>query len=403
MSDILFADGKRYSREWLENHEDQAQRILRAHKNTYPKCLCRSDGIPMHIRELSLTHTLYLARMPGTGPRHHVDCPSYEPVHGPAEKEAVEQGLIDELADGRIVFKLDVGFGIRDNAAEPPPARQPAEYPQMVGTTPMRLGLLAMIQFLWEQAELHHWHPRMQGRRRYKQVYERLLSAAGRIWVKGFALDHRLYIPEPFHKDRATEISVRRLETLSRLGRGASGKRRRFLVLAQIRGYKQNADVVRLRMAHVGDDMSIQLPKSTWERLCRRWGVAVPDEDSDMHLWGLFLIDAFQNHVLLSRAAALMQTTAQYIPVFGGSETALAYGLVDSERRFIKMLAFDGRPTGNGPAFVLTDVTDEPYPLYITGEGMPETGSTDEWYWHTDREDIWPPLPAPKTIRRTIN
>ncbi len=401
MSDILFADGRRYSRDWLETNKAEAQQVLRAHKNTYPLCLCQKDGVAMHIRQLSVSRKRYLARMPGTGPLHRPDCPSYEPIHGKAEQQAIEDGAIDELADGRVVFKLDIGFGIRDNAASPPVERQPpAELPQMVQDPDRRLGMLAMIQFLWEQAELHHWHPKMQGRRRYKQVYDRLVSAAERILVKGFPLLQRIFIPEPFYKDRASEIAMRRLEKLSRLGRSRNGKRRRFLVMGQIRSMRQNADVVRLHLAHVSDDVSVVIPRSTWERLCKRWGVEIPDPDSDMHLWGLFLIDTQHNGTLHSRTAAMMQTTAQYIPVFRPAEISLAYGLVDSERRFIKMLALDGRPS-EGPAFLLTDTGEKAVPLYIA-EGLPEGEASGEWYWHTDRQDMWPALPVPRHREQAV-
>ncbi|RME32354.1 MAG: DUF1173 family protein [Gammaproteobacteria bacterium] len=398
MGDILFADGRRYSREWLDTHEAEAQEVFRAHKHTYPLCLCQRDGVPMHIRELSRTGKLYLARMPMTGPMHRGDCPSYEPIHGKAEEQAREAGLIEELGDGRVVFKVDVGFNIREPAAVSSPP-SPAELPQMVQNPQPRLGLLAMMQFLWEQAELHHWHPKMEGRRRYKQVYDRLTEAASRILVKGVPLRQRLYIPEPFYKEQANEIMMRRLEAISRLGRSSAGKRRRFLVMGQLRELEESSENVRLRFAQAGNDLSVVMPRSAWERMLKRWGVKVPEEDSDLGLWGMFLIEHFKGATLHSRAAAVMQTTAHYIPVFRPAEASLAYGLVDSRRRFIKMLAIDGRPSENGPAFLLTDVAEKPVPLYISNRELPAETAVDEWYWHTDRDDMWPPLPVPQSRR----
>ena len=121
---------------------------------------------------------------------------------------------------------------------------------------------------------------------------------------------------------------------------------------------------------------------------------------TDMHLWGLFLIDTQHNGTLHSRTAAMMQTTAQYIPVFRPAEISLAYGLVDSERRFIKMLALDGRPS-EGPAFLLTDTGEKAVPLYIA-EGLPEGEASGEWYWHTDRQDMWPALPVPRHREQAV-
>lgn len=399
MSDIRFADGRRYSREWLDANEEQAQSLLRQHKQTYPLCLCTAEGVPMYIRQMQATGKCYLARMPGTGPDHAVTCPSFEPIHGEAESEAYRDGAIAPLDDGRILFRLDVGFGVRDNSPAPPVARPDRpELPQMVDTQPRQLGLFALLQFLWAQAELHHWHPKMRDRRGYRQVYKHLLMAAEQIVIKGFPMSHRLFIPEPFRKDDAMAISTRRLERLSRLSRSPNGQRRRFLALGQVRRVRSNADVVRLNLAHVSDDVMVQMPLSTWERLTKRWRVTSPteeDDSDDLRLWALFLVDAFQNHILLSRAAALMQTTAHYLPVFRPPEISLTYGLVESERRFIKLLAYDGRPAQGGPTFLLTDCGDQAIPLYIATGDLPITAAVGEWYWHADRDDVWPALPTP--------
>lgn len=403
MSFILFNNGKKYSREWMEKHDEQGQRILHEFRNTYPLCLCTSEGVPMYIREMSATGRCYLARMPGTGPQHAVDCSSYEPIHGKAEQNALDNGAITPQPNGTVLFRLDVGFDVRANSPLPPGTQGASELPQMVEDPVHRLGLFALLQYLWELAELHHWHPKMNGRRHYKQVQDRLLDAAEQIIVKGFPLKHRLFVPEPFRKAFSEEITRNRLERLSRLARGANGNRRRFLVLGEIRKITGNQDAVRIHLAQVGNEFSLQMKTETWTRLLRRWSAEIPEDGEeardDLRLWGLFLVDTMQNHVLHTRAAALMQTTEQYIPVFRPPEIALAYGLIESERRFIKMLSLDGRPTDNGPAFVLTDCGEKQMPLYIVSGDMPEQGAVDEWYWHTDRQEYWPELPAPRQWR----
>lgn len=399
MSDILFADGRRYSREWLDTHDAEAQAILARHKGTNPLCLCQQNGIPMHIRELHLTHRFYLARMPRTGPSHAPHCPAYEPIHGKADQEARDNGLIEELADGRWALKVGVGFGVRDNSAWPPPEAHPAELPQMIENRVNPLGLLAILQILWERAELHHWHPKMMGRRRYKQVQARLVEAAEQIVIRGFPLSHRLYIPEPFRKEEATEIEARRLETLARLGRSANGQRRRYLVLGQLREVQKNADIAVIKLAHVSNSLRLHLPVNTWNRLAKRWQCEMNEgeEGADKLVFGLFLVDGHAGSTLKCRAAAMMVTTTHFIPVFRPPERALAYGLVESGRHFIKMLPLDGRPSENGASFLLTDTGNGALPLYITDREPPDASATDEWYWHTQEQELWPPLPAARS------
>jgi len=319
-------------------------------------------------------------------------------VHGKAEADALKDGAIVMLPDGRVVFKLDVGFGIRDNAAAPGVRPDPSPLPQAVQEQPMRLGLFALLQVMWEQAELHHWHPKMTGKRGYGLAYRLLMEVADQLVVKGFPLSYRLFMPEPFDRDRADEIRLQRLERISHLSRGSHGERRRFLVLGQIRKVSGNVDTIRILLAHLGDELKIQVAKTMWERICKRWNVEFSEESQEgVYVWAMFLIDEIQNGIMLSRAAAVMQTTRHYILAFRLSEVGLAYGLVDSGRRFIKRLVLDGRPVQSEPAFVLTD-TVEAYPLYIVSEGLPGGSVGDqEWYWHTDRQAMWPPLPMPRT------
>lgn len=395
MTEILFGDGKRYSRDWLDSHPDQAQQVLRRYKQTYPLCLCKGEGIPLHIRELSSTGTLYLARMPGSGPRHAVGCPSYEPIHGPAEAEALEAGSIKMLADGRVVFALDASLDVREQAGAQLPRAPAAELPQAVSAAKPRLGLFALLQYLWGQAELHHWHPKMAERRRYRQVYQRLCLAADSILVKGFALRYRLFLPEPFNPKKAAAIDADRIDRISRMARGANGRRRRFLALGRLRGVTTHGGLTRITLGHLSDNLVIHVDAKLWKRLCRRWDIEdLGGEENDLLVWGLFLIDRYQQGVMKASAAALLQTTEQYIPVYRPAEVALAYALIENQRRFIKMLSLDGRPSEGQPAFLLTDVGETPMPLYITDDPTPpDTRAADEWYWHVSKEPSWPPLP----------
>ena len=65
-----------YSREWLEEHPEQAQELLAQCKGRYPLCKCREPGLPLYIAR---RNRLYLARVPNSGPQHAPCCPSYEP------------------------------------------------------------------------------------------------------------------------------------------------------------------------------------------------------------------------------------------------------------------------------------------------------------------------------------
>lgn len=397
--EILFSDGERFKREWLESHPERANEILRRYKGSYPLCLCQQDGIPLHIRELTSTGTLYLARMPNTGIAHAAFCPSYEPSHGEGEKRAVEGRAIEYLPDGRIVFNLDSSLDPR-GSTQTPHELDPGKLPQGAKLHKSRLGLIALLQVLWEQSELHHWRPGMLGRRRYRQVYNLLMAASHNVIVKGRPLYERLFIPEPFIAENSENISYDRQERVAQLSRGSDGKPRRFFVSGRVRDVVLGADVVEVHLAHLPGTAAVSVPRKVWRSLTRRWRLeeTICSEDESV-LWGIFVVDRITDGRFRANEAALQLLTEHFIPVYRTQEIAITYALVDSGRSFVKLLPFDVNPDSGHAAFHLTDTGHTPVKLFLVNGDTPVDGAEGEWYWNFERDECWPALPRPRALR----
>ena len=406
MSKIRFSDGQIVSREWLEGGNEAAQALLRRHKGSYPLCLCKTKGIPLHIRELRQSGTIYLARMPGTGHEHEPECSSYEPRELSIE-QALSNKAISYLPDGRLVVNLDVPLSrmnTGNRGQEQNPRQAHDGVPQAVEAARGHIGLLGLIELLWRVAELNHWHPKMKGRRHYRQVYNRLIQAAGDMIVKGHPLIQRLLVPEPYDPRRQQEITYRRTEQLARIARDDKGRTQRFMVLGQIRGVEKAGKDIHVQIAHLPKQYQIVVPENLWSRLIRRWNLQswMDEESPSERIWGMFVIDSQGETGFVSNTFTLLCLCEYFIPYYRTQERALACGLVESQRAFIKALPLTGKIDSSQPVFRLTDCGTKTVPLYLVSGDATTEGGLDEWYWNIDTQPQWPLLPLPATISKQL-
>lgn len=80
-----------------------------------------------------------------------------------------------------------------------------------VAADPNRLTLRAVLHYLWQEADLATWSPRMAGKRNWRLVSWYLRQAAPGKFTKGKPLATKLYVPEPFNAEKKTETAARRL------------------------------------------------------------------------------------------------------------------------------------------------------------------------------------------------
>src|SRR3546814_4053272 len=84
-------------------------------------------------------------------------------------------------------------------------------------TARFRSSMRGMLHFLWDRAQLTHWHPRMAGKRNWYIVRRQLLNAALGCKVRGDPLAQRLFVPETFRlEDKRSEEHTSELQSLMR-------------------------------------------------------------------------------------------------------------------------------------------------------------------------------------------
>jgi Protein of unknown function (DUF1173) len=401
--DIEFPNLGTYTREWLEEHPDQAQLLLRRSKGQYPRCLCRSPGSPLYIAQRA---KFYLARLPGSGPDHAPACPSYEPEASLCGWGIYTKKALEDRGDGRIQLRLSAPLAIRATLGAQsgsPPAHVGAERTQRDA-----IGLRGLLHLLWERSEFNRWRPAMLGRRRYKQVYKYLGEAAESVTLRRETLTHFLFMPEPFDQNQRLQIEARRQRALAERSESASGTPMRVLVAGQVHSILPLEEAVYgISLAHVPREFMIRATSPLLFRLRQETEFAWldwPTLYSEFRLIVLFTMQRSRHGNWTIDELAGMVTTLEYIPVLSIEEAVLAQQLVRQSRTFYKPLPYDAG-AARLPNFLLIDCGNAPVPLEIIGHDEPDAATRQmrlaeyaearktHWRWDSKTDSLPPSLP----------
>jgi Protein of unknown function (DUF1173) len=387
---------------WVRDHPGFAQAIANAHeRHLRPRCLCQPDGPGVDMYVARVLNGFTVKRMPNTGRRHATTCPSFEP---PGEFSGlgplIGTAIVENPATGMTTLKLDFPMSkLPGRAAQPPSASASSS----VVAHGHRLGLRALLHYLWDQAELTHWKPGFAGRRTWGPVRKHLLLAADNKFVHGHALLGSLYIPEVFSVEQRDAIQSRR-QRLWAHGAPRHGQPQPLLLLvAEVK------DIAPARYGHKAvfkhlPDQAFALDDAMYRRLGRSFEheLTLWCTEPDVHLImvATFRVDEAGTPGIVE--LSLMLTTAQWLPVDDGWDRQLVGALVQQGRSFVKSLRYNVPTTKALVCASLLDCAPTPCPLFIDREhqpdviastACPESDSDEpEWRWSPIQGDM-PALP----------
>lgn len=383
---------------------DFPEAIAKAHANHLrPRCLCQqgASGIEMYVARRSDGYVI--KRMPNTGSQHATICPSYEP---PAEFSGLGQlvgtAIIENPATGETALKLDFPMTKLPGRSTLPAA---ASASSSVAAQGQKLGLRALLHYLWDQAELTHWKPGFAGRRTWGTVRKHLLQAAENKFTHGHALLASLYIPEVFSVEQREAITARRLRQWARARPKPGQPQPLLLLVAEVKEIVPSRYGHKAILKHI-PDQAFALDEALYRRLARcfdqelsAWGT-----DGDLHLLMIATFRVDDAGVPSLVELSLMLATAQWLPMEDVWEKQLVGALVRNGRCFIKGLRYNEAPDQPMVAASLLDCGDAPRPLliardhgqskHIPPDFMAQTtrGDTPLWQWNLAAGDM-PTLP----------
>lgn len=148
----------------------EAQQLLadaRTHR-VRPLCLCVAGGVPIYVARVG--DRFIVKRMPDSGMVHATDCPSYLPPEALSGLGQVLGGAIIEQTDTGFTA-LRLGFRMaKTDRNGPAPAAGSGDGSDSVTADGARLGMRAVLHYLWQEGDLATWSPAMAGKRNWRVV-----------------------------------------------------------------------------------------------------------------------------------------------------------------------------------------------------------------------------------------
>lgn len=324
-------------------------------------CLCRKGPeLPLYI---SRRHDRYvLARWPGSGARHATGCDHYEaPDFLTGMGQVRGAAVIDDEDSGETDLRL--AFPLSRGAARLTPAALTNDKPT-VKSTGQKLSIRGLLHYLWDRAELTHWHPKMAGKRNWFVVRRALLEAAASCKAKQEALPHVLFVPESFNSEYKEDIRARRRAALDRVYRSRDEL---MVVLAEVKEVVPAHGAERIVLKHVGD-MPFVLDPDMARRFHKRFA-------GELALWQA---QARSGHLIIAGSfarrrqgtfdlieVALMPVTAEWMPYESSDERYLIAKAVAEKRRFVKGLRVNLDAEVPIASMVLKDTGEEASAIHI--------------------------------------
>ena len=395
---MYLIQGRRY----CPDDEGFADALAAAHGAHHrPLCLCLVRGIEMYVARLS--DSFIVKRMPYTGSHHTPDCPSYEP---PAELSGLGQVLGSAITEDPVngVTALKLGFSMSKMGARTIDPGS-GDGSDSVATDGTKLSLRGLLHYLWDQAELTHWHPGFAGKRSWATVRKYLLMAAENKIARGAALQSRLYVPEVFTVEHRDEINARRMAQLLNATAKPTGARPLMLLIGEVKEIVPARYGFKAVIKHV-PDQPFALDEQLYRRMGRRF-------ERELSLWGtsdavhMMLIATFglnEAGVPTIEELSLMPVTGQWLPIEDSFEQQLVERMVRDCRTFVKALRYN-LPVGQLLASaILTDTAESPVAICIARGGANDEQVADvlkdlgtvngspAWVWWVAQGTI-PPLP----------
>ena len=325
------------------------------HEVGHAVCLCRTDQVVRLVIRLR-SGRFHLATWPAGGHQHALGCGWHRAPDSMSGRSAYVEAITTGPAGTSI--RLSAPLTITGASA----VTESFEPPRVAGdrgsTVRRAMGLLGLLHWLWESAELHVWRPRYRDRS-WRTCCALLGEQARDCRVNQRALADTLWIVPAFARDRAAEINTAWEQYLESLT-GTREIRRRGLVLGEIRAVKPtDYGSIQIRLAHQRAPLyaTAQLMSSA-----RRSYPAVFSEQAEQpgcRRIALCMVERSPRGYANVVHLAAMLTSSSYVPADSSYEIRMSDALAASGRTFVKPLHFDGGDVF--PDFVLFDEDPQVY------------------------------------------
>ncbi len=342
-----------------KSNSDFEDVLFLAHKNKVrPLCLCQNPGVSMYIANIGDNYII--KRMPNTGHLHHTDCESFEFPAGLSGRGDVENKAIKEDSiTGITSLKFD--FSLSKISRKQAEAVAKGKEQSSIKNNPTKLSIRSLLHYLYEEAGLNKWSPKMKNKRNWFVIRKYLLQAAQHKSVKNNKLSTLLLIPEVFKVEQKDTISVHRKQFLSKLKNNQAG-----IIIGEVKNIQPSRFGHKMLIKHM-PDMPVYMEKNVYDRIQKNFAVefSVFEEYEETHLLSIcaFFVTASGN--VMIDTVSFMVVDQNWIPFESIEEKELISRLVNAERFFIKGLRYNLTSSDAMACMLITDTKEGPTALYM--------------------------------------
>jgi len=341
-------------------------------------CSCQVPSAPMYVASVGSSYVV--KRMPGTGAHHHRDCPSFEPHLAPFPG-------VDDTDPHRVALR--VALPADHQPSRRPPHRAHTATSNGAGS----LDLAGLLAYLWHEASLGVWSPKMEGKRHWGVVSWHLREAAHGKSMAARPLTDQLYVPAPFRSDRQHEHAQERRAVWHAARRDG----RLLVVIGEAKAIQAATYGHRLLVKHL-PDAPIYFDDEVHIRLFREHLAAVEliEDDTTGHPMVIAAVTITPKGHARAREIALLKTTPEWLPYRASLERRVLAEAVDQGRRFTgaSYRTASGPATAAVPTLVLTD-TAQPTAVHLSPPEHPPLTDSRLWVWEPGKP--WPAVLPPQS------
>ncbi|MEV0934266.1 DUF1173 family protein [Streptomyces phaeochromogenes] len=337
-----------------EHATDYAALFARARAEVgHGQCLCQTPALRLVIR-CSRAGRYHLAGWPGEGELHDPSCSFHKLATELTGRDAYSTEAIHEGDDG-VAIRFSAALTRKLSAPEP----NKASTEQRDGRARRTVGLLGLLHWLWEEAQLTAWHPRWR-RRTWWVCHARLREQIAGCSINHEELTDALYVVPPFREEYARRNTAA-FETfrIARLKR-RRGTQRRGLVLGEIKDVRPTQYGVRYALAHHRGALFATTALDERLRRSYRHAFSTAADEHEARRIGLFLVELSPKGNVRVVDMAAMLVSKFYVPADSSHEVVMANALTDAGRAYVKPVRYDGSDLVF-PDFVLTDTHPHSY------------------------------------------
>lgn len=330
-----------------------------------PLCMCTIEGVSMYIAKLNDTEFL-VKRMPYTGHQHHSDCDSYEIPTELSGRGELEKAVLEDHETGLTTLKLD--FSLAKMSTNRSGAVSPTEPATTVSSNAKKLSIKSFLHYLYDEASLNKWSPRMKGKRNFFIVRKYLLEAAANKVTRKNSLIESLLIPEVFRVEEKNEIAARRRNFMNKLAPG-SNKQPMGILIGELKNIEPARFGHKLVIKHMPDSpifVSDQVYRGINKTFESELSFFHTNESIHLIVIATFFLSASGYPTI--DTCSFMMVDRNWLPFENIHELEMLERLVTEERHFIKGLRYNLKKTEVIASVLLTD-TVTPTACYLLPAG----------------------------------